>query len=210
MTTAQMDATDDAAAAARIEAAAKLPLDVAPAPDVPERAKRVRNRSTGNPPGRPRKDGAPAGSEPAPRGRPPVAKKREEQYTRSLAKVGALLYMVNAADGTVFLEGVPKVAAALANVAGQNPRIAKVLDAGASAGVWLELAGAVGMIGVGIGINHGKLPPMLGLLLAGDLDVIRSSMTPPAADAGTDVPRGTSNDAATPLPDAFTVPADAA
>lgn len=189
----------------------KLPLDVAPAPDVPERAKRKRPpRTTGNPPGRPRKDGAPAGSEPAPRGRPPVAKKREEQYTRSLAKVGALLYMVNPADGVVFLEGVPKVATALANVAGQNPRIAKVLDAGASAGVWLELAGALGMIGVGIGINHGKLPPMVGLLLAGDLDGIRSSMAAPAADAGADVPRGTSDEPAGPIPSAFSVAGDAA
>lgn len=191
----------------------KLPLDVAPAPDVPERAKRKRPpRTTGNPPGRPRKDGAPAGSEPAAptRGRPPVAKKREEQYTRSLAKVGALLYMVNPADGVVFLEGVPKVATALADVAGQNPRIAKVLDAGASARVWLELAGALGMIGVGIGINHGKLPPMLGMLLAGDLDVIRAGMAAPADDIAADVPRGTSDDAGDPIPSAFTVAGDAA
>lgn len=184
-----------------------LPMDVAPAPDVPERKKRNRPpRTTGNPPGRPRKDGAPAGSEPPARGRPPVSKKREEQYTRSLAKVGAALYMFNPADGLAFLEGVPKVAAALANVAGQNPRIAKVLDAGASAGVWLELAGAVGLIAVPIAINHGKLPPVLGLLLAGDLEAARATMTP---DAAADVPRGTSDDPA-PLPDAFTVAGDAA
>lgn len=187
-----------------------LPMDVAPAPDVPERAKRKRApRTTGNPPGRPRKDGAPAGSEPPARGRPPVSKKREEQYTRSLAKLGAVIFMVNPADGVVFLEGVPKVATALANVAGQNPRIAKVLDAGASAGVWLELAGALGMIGVGIGINHGKLPPMLGSLLAGDLDGIRAGMAP-AADAGADVPRGTSDTEPVTLPDAFTVAGDGA
>lgn len=189
------------------------PLDLDPMPATPppvadtppkvDKSKGKVHKSTGRPPGRPRKDAAPASTEPT-RGRPSKSAQRERQYTRSLAKVGAVLYLVNPADGTAFLEGVPNVAKALAAVAEQNPRVAKVLDAGASAGVWIELASAIGAIGVPVLCNHGVLPPYMGALLAGDASAFLAA--PPAA-GGTvptvDTPPAPVADAPAP-PDTFT------
>ena len=156
---------------------------------------------TGNPIGRPRKDAAPASDTPR-TGRPSKAATRERQYTRSLAKVGGVIFLVNRADGEAFLQGVPDVAKALAAVAEQNPRIAKVLDAGASAGVWLELASALGAIGVPVLCNHGVLPVYMAALLAGDTSAFLAA-TPAAPGVVADLPADLPADP--PAPDSFTV-----
>jgi len=184
-----------------------LPADTPPVADTPPKVDKSRgkvHKPTGRPPGRPRKDAAPA-AEPKAAGRPSKAAQRERQYTRSLAKVGALWYLVNAADGTAFLEGVPNVAKALAAVAEQNPRVAKVLDAGASAGVWIELASAIGAIGVPVLCNHGVLPPYMAALLNGDASAFLAGQAPAEPPAATfeAVPAPAPVDP--PAPDSFVV-----
>lgn len=186
-----------------------LETDTTPAPTVKPKRDRS-HRNTGNPPGRPRKDRTPAAgtdpTEPAkPRGAPTARARRVQSYTRMLARVGALIYSVSPADGAVFLEGVPRTAAALAEVAQQNPRIGKVLDAGVSAGAWTELLMALTAIGAPIAVNHGKLPPIFGALLTGDVDGILTFATAPTAPPAPPAPpvEPSSTDPAATLPDSF-------
>mgnify|MGYP000134248355 CR=1 FL=1 len=187
------------------------PAEPDTAPIVPAKPKRDRShRNTGNPPGRPRKDRTPAGTDPTepakPRGAPTARAKREQSYTRTLAKIGAAIYLVNPADGAVFLEGVPRTAKALAEVAQQNPRIGKVLDAGVNAGVWAELFAALTAIGAPIAVNHGKLPPVMGALLTGDVEFILAFAGAPAGNAPpppAPPAEPSSTDPAPTLPDSF-------
>lgn len=186
------------------------PAEPDTAPVVPAKPKRDRShRNTGNPPGRPRKDRTPAGTDPTepakPRGAPTARARRVQSYTRTLARAGAVIFAVNPADGAAFLEGVPRAAAALAEVAQQNPRIGKVLDAGVNAGVWAELLAALTAIGAPIAVNHGKLPPVLGALLTGDVDGILAFAGAPAEPATPPAPPAepSSTDPVPTLPDSF-------
>jgi hypothetical protein len=168
MTTDPIDNTAAIAAAAR--------ADEAPAATPAAKPKRDRSkRNTGNPPGRPPKATTAAAADTAPRGRPSVTTMRQRQYTRSLARAGAFLFAINRADGLVFIEAIPRTAKALAEVAEQNPAIGKVLDFGIKSGAWIELGAALGAMGVPIAINHGKLPPIIGVLMSGDLDALRDA-----------------------------------
>ncbi|MGE3449592.1 MAG: hypothetical protein AB7H92_18650 [Microbacteriaceae bacterium] len=193
-----------------------IPSDVPPADTPPAPPKRKRNRSTGRPPGRPRKDPADKapGTTTGP-GRPTKMAQREKHYTASLARVGAIIYAFNATDGLIFLEGVPRTAKALAAVSEQNPTIGKVLDAMVKSGAWLELGAALGVVAVPIAVNHGKLPPIAAAFVTGDLETIASAMTPvapPPAPAPAPEPVAEPVDGASPengagLVDGFQVPA---
>jgi len=160
--------------------------DTAPAPTKPKRDRSKRN--TGNPPGRPPKaasDKAPAAP---PRGRPTTATLRERRYTASLARLAVLIYALNEADGLVFMQGIPRTAKALANVAEQNPAIGKILDAGVKSGAWLELGAALGAFGVPMLVNHGKLPPIAGVLMSGDVAAFMAAQPAPAPPAAEPAP----------------------
>lgn len=164
-----------------------LPInaDTAPLPDeLPtNEVKREPNgkpsRATGRPPGRPRKDRAPA-AERGP-GRPSKETKRAEKLTAMLGQVGVGVFLINQADGEVFLAGVPRLAEALAKLADQNATIGKVLDSTVKAGAWADVALACSAIALPIMANHGMLPAAAASMM----------MPAPAApaepeDAGTD------------------------
>lgn len=165
MTTEQMDAVDAMIAAGDIDTA---PGATVPAPAEPEPIKRDKDgrpsRATGRPPGRPRKDRAPA-AERGP-GRPSKETKRAEKLTAMLGQVGVGVFIINQRDGEIFLAGVPRLAEALAKLADQNPSIAKVIDSTVKVGAWADVALACSAIALPIMANHGMLPEGAALLVA--------------------------------------------
>ncbi len=138
---------------------AELAPDAAPIAPKPRRVRPPRDRAP-----RP-----PAADKRGP-GRPSVAAKREQQITAMVGGVGMMMYAVNPADGTAILNGTPGLAAALAKVAEQNSRIAKVIDAVNEGGAWLEVTVAAAAIVLPILANHGALPAGAAALFAPPLE----------------------------------------
>ena len=81
-----------------------------------------------------------------------------------------------------------------------------MLDAGVNAGVWAELFAALTAIGAPIAVNHGKLPPVMGALLTGDVEFILAFAGAPAGNAPpppAPPAEPSSTDPAPTLPDSF-------
>ena len=94
-------------------------------------------------------------------GKPAANTARGRRERRLLEQFGAIGATVTAFDqvcGPAILEGAPRLAAALARLADENPAIARALDAGLTGSAWFELTLAVGAIALPIAAHHNLLP----------------------------------------------------
>jgi hypothetical protein len=122
---------------------------------------------------------APAGNEgkkdePKPRGRPKGSTNRvgasmsiskiEESLATQFTMIGTAVYAFNSYDGTVILQGTPKLSAALANLCEKNPKVKKNIERMLAGGAYGEVIVAAAFIAIPIMANHGMMPPGIAAL----------------------------------------------
>lgn len=105
-----------------------------------------------------------------PRGRPKGSTNRstvasmsvskiEESLATQFTMIGTAVYAFNSYDGTVILQGTPKLSAALANLCEKNPKIKKNIERMLAGGAYGEVIVAAAFIAIPIMANHNMMPP---------------------------------------------------
>ena len=117
---------------------------------------------------------APAGNagkqdDPKPRGRPRGSTNRagasmsvskiEESLSTQFTMIGTAVYAFNNYDGTVILQGTPKLASSLASLCDKNPKVKKNIERMLSGGAYGEVIMAAAFIAIPIMANHDLMPP---------------------------------------------------
>jgi hypothetical protein len=156
-------------------------------PAAPDLAPAAPGRPPSRPPGPPRPSGAAqrakakdrAPSEP----RPPTPRSIEARAGERLTELGFVWFAVSPADGLAFLNGVPRLAAALDHAAKENPRLRVLLERFLTVSVWGELAAAAAAIALPILANHKLIPAAMADVLAAG-----AAPTVPPAGPGPGVP----------------------
>lgn len=133
-----------------------------PTPPAPETLDAARDQAARNdaPPKRKRPAGKTRARKPrtdaAPRApRALSLKKRLEDF---IVSAGAMLMLVNAADGQVVIAGAPAQAAALDSLAKENPAVRRALDRLLTVSVYGQLVAAFAPTLLGLAANHGMVP----------------------------------------------------
>lgn len=91
-------------------------------------------------------------------------------------------------DGILIIGNAPNIAKALADIAAGNPAVAANLERMLAAGTYAALFAALAPLVIGIGANHGVIPPhvaeMVGVELPDLGEMAATAANPPAAAPG--------------------------
>jgi len=87
----------------------------------------------------------------------------EQALTSNLAGIGLVVYALDQYDGTVIMQGAPRLAQSLVGVAEQNPNVRKALESLVTAGAWSGVVMAAAGIAIPILGHHGYLPGNLAM-----------------------------------------------
>lgn len=82
----------------------------------------------------------------------------ERKLLEQLGWIGMGVAAIDPVCGPAILDGSERLAAALARLADENPRIKRVLTASLEGSAWAELFVAVGMIALPMAAHHGLIP----------------------------------------------------
>lgn len=85
--------------------------------------------------------------------------KIEESLNTQFTMIGTMVYAFNQYDGTVILQGSPKLASSLASLCEKNPKVRRNIERMLAGGSYGEVIVAAGLIAVPIMANHGLMPP---------------------------------------------------
>lgn len=108
-------------------------------------------------PGRPREERKPGASDTTPRssapaagrgpGRPSALDKLEEHLTAQFATLGMIAFAFDPRVGAILVEDAGAHGKALAQLAGQNPKVRRFLEGGLTGSAWIGVAVAFGSTG---------------------------------------------------------------
>lgn len=107
--------------------------------------------------------------------RAPALKGRIESF---LVSAGALVLLFNPRDGQAIIAGAPKQAAALDQLAKENPAVKRALERMLTASVYGQLVAAFAPTVLTIAANHGAVPPIVAQLVGAGM----GASTPAPAD----------------------------
>lgn len=92
------------------------------------------------------------------------ATKLEKQLAETLTSLGVVVYAFDQFDGQTIIEGAPRLAASLDNLARQNPTVKATLERMLAGSAYGAVAASLGSILVPILAHHGLLPALPGIL----------------------------------------------
>jgi len=82
----------------------------------------------------------------------------EDSLNEQFTLIGTVVFAFNEYDGTVIVEGSPRLAKALANLAEKNPKVKRNLERMLAGGSYGEVILAAGLIAIPIMANHELMP----------------------------------------------------
>lgn len=108
-------------------------------------------------------------SPPKRRGRPPGSTNKhtmsvsriEDALNEQFTLIGTVVTPFNQYDGMVIIQGTPRMAKALANLAEKNPKVKRNLERMLAGGSYGEVVLAAALIAVPIMANHDLMPPSI-------------------------------------------------
>jgi hypothetical protein len=127
--------------------------------DQKRREGQERRKAEGSTPRRPRRTSTDDADDRAPRARKPRST-LAPRLESLLGMVGIAVFAVNPIDGQAILTGAPELAAALDQLARENPAVKRVLEQLLATSAWGAVAMATAKILLPIAANHELLPGM--------------------------------------------------